>query len=73
LPNNNCEHHANSFVFGIDYSKQVKEREPLFWPKRCGECDSCKREVINNGKGSTVKLTDEITKTNAELGNSTGC
>jgi len=71
LPNNNCEHHANSFVFGIDYSKQVKEREPLFWPRRCGECDSCKRDEINKGKGLTVKLTREIEDTNIELGRST--
>lgn len=74
LPNNNCEHHANSFVFGIDYSEQIrKEPNRKFWGGwNCGFCDWCKLKAKNNGKGSTVKLTNEIEKTNSKLGKTTG-
>jgi len=76
LANNNCEHRANSFVFGIDYSKQVNERpsKSIGWCKKYrGQCiGKCKSNIANDSKGLTVKLTDEITKTNAELDNSTG-
>jgi hypothetical protein len=72
LPNNNCEYHANGFVFGISYSQQVKERKPWFWPKRCDFCESCKSGKVNRGRSSAINLNSEISSTNGGLRNKTG-
>jgi hypothetical protein len=73
LANNNCEHKANSFVFGINYSKQVGKR-PSDSINKCGkgwrtDCNGgCKSGISNNSKGSTIRLSDEIAQTNNQLG-----
>jgi hypothetical protein len=70
LANNNCEHRANSFICGINYSNQVWERPSKaidkcsFWRECSG---GCKSGVSNNNKGSTIKLVDEIIRTDNQL------
>lgn len=58
LANRNCEHFANMFVYGINYSSQVEERF---------SSDRWKYGLFNNGKNSTIKLSDEIITSNNEL------
>ena len=67
LANNNCEHRTNSFVYGINFSKQVQER-PNKSIDNCkrwrGECNgNCKSGIVNNSKGSTINLKNEINQT----------
>src|SRR4051794_17598012 len=52
LHNSNCEHFANMVVYGINYSEQIYNEF------RSG----------NNGKGSTIKLTDEMAESNRKIG-----
>ena len=65
LTGDNCEHFVNAIVLGIYYSQQV-DNNPNLAKTSCrltpgsghfmlGGC-----EYSNNGKGSTIKLTDEI-------------
>jgi len=81
LYNRNCEHFANMIGFGINYSEQVYDNKASINTKEgskaflagftlgtslliTGKPDA----VINNNKGSTIKLTDEINETNGKLG-----
>jgi hypothetical protein len=52
LTDRNCEHSANMIVYGINYSEQIYD------------------SVLsgNNGKGSTIKLTNEMIESNGKLG-----
>jgi hypothetical protein len=52
LYNRNCEHFANMIVYGINYSEQVYKRI----------------SSGNNGKGSTIKLTEEMEESERRLG-----
>lgn len=52
LKDRNCEHFANMIVYGINYSEQIYN----------------KFSSGNNGKGSTIILTDEMEETNNMLG-----
>ncbi|CAG8662947.1 12362_t:CDS:2 [Ambispora gerdemannii] len=63
--NRNCEHFANMIVYGINYSEQVKEKKGLIQVSR-GLLDAF--SPINNGKGSTIKLTNELKETEDKLG-----
>jgi len=76
LLNKNCEHFANSIVYGIDYSKQIENKKDLIR----GSFDVGKvvllglpgffipKPTLNNDKGSTVNLKNEIS--NNSLGES---
>jgi len=76
LLNKNCEHFANSKVYGIDYSKQIENKKDLIK----GSFDVGKvvllglpglfipKPTLNNDKGSTVNLKNEIS--NNSLGES---
>jgi hypothetical protein len=74
LANRNCEHFANACVYGINYSEQVNNH-PV-GARLCPSCFPCKDDNGNptnggnNDKGSTIKLTDELTETNQMLGES---
>ena len=75
LANNNCEHRDNSFIYGINYSKQVQERSGesvsncQFWRGKCW--GDCKIGIANNNK-SSINLSNEISQTNNQLKKSTG-
>lgn len=58
LGDRNCEHFANMIVYGINYSQQVENSSLINivnWNK-------------NNGKGSTIKLTNEMSESESRLG-----
>ena len=69
LANRNCEHLANMLVYGINYSKQVNERQ--LGSSFCTSCFIC---CASNGnptgiggnkdKGDKIKLTNEMSETN---------
>ena len=71
LANRNCEHLANTMVYGINYSKQAVERK--FWSRvgckfsgsACFSRGGCK--ASNNGKNS-ICLRNEIEEVNNNLG-----
>lgn len=54
LCNRNCEYFANMAVYGINYSahRSLLVVDPVF----------------NNGKDSTIKLTEEMKESNEKLG-----
>lgn len=66
ITNRNCEHFANMAVLGINYSGQIDSgtqvalRLKRFVDNFAGES--------NNGKGSTIELTNEINESNNILG-----
>lgn len=78
LTNRNCEHFANMIVYGINYSKQVEERKEELVAKNVGLTVAFplpslvfNNYSINNGKGSTFKLTEEMSESNSKLGSKT--
>lgn len=53
LANNNCEHYANSRIFGLKWSEQVKDRpsDSLVWShywSNYEKCNNCKSRITNN-------------------------
>ncbi|CFW92762.1 protein of unknown function [endosymbiont DhMRE of Dentiscutata heterogama] len=77
LTNRNCEHFANMIVYGINYSEQIEENKfKIINAHRTGRALGggllglfvIPDPEINNGKSSTIKLTDEINETNNKLG-----
>lgn len=60
LANRNCEHLANMLVYGVNYSSQVYDREVELKLKL--------EYKLNNHKGSTICLKNEIQETDRELG-----
>lgn len=78
LANRNCEHFANMIIYGINYSDQVYDNRGKFQTKNVGltlffptPSLVLNNYDINNGKGSTIKLKDEIRETNNKLGEKT--
>lgn len=74
LANKNCEHLANMLVYGINYSKQVEDNEgklitrnALHWGAGGIFSLLWHDPSINNGK-STLKLSDEMSKSNDKFG-----
>jgi hypothetical protein len=78
LTNRNCEHLANMLVYGIDYSEQIENKKNLI----VNNNRSTNRELLgnvvigvnmavnstlNNNKGSTIRLINEINETDREL------
>lgn len=75
----NCEHFANMCVYGINFSEQVENNKTaLTAPIDIGRGflapftfgltligGPC---TVNNGKGSTIKLTNEMSESNGRLG-----
>ena len=61
IANRNCEHLANMIVYGINYSEQVKKGPIKSW------IGTRNFNVINNGKGSAIKLTNEMSESDREL------
>lgn len=81
LKNRNCEHLANMLTYGINYSEQVEDRSTILKSGTNSRLflggltlgvsillTGAPELEINNGKGSTIKLTDEIRKTEDLLG-----
>jgi len=68
----NCEHFANMMIYGVDYSKQVKDCS--FGSRFCINCFVCKNNdgsisrSGNNDKGNKFKLANEMEETNDRLG-----
>jgi len=74
LANRNCEHFANMVVYGINYSKQEDRKDELI-AKNIGLTVAFpipalifNNYSINNGKGSAIKLTNEMSESNDKLG-----
>ena len=72
LLNKNCEHFANSIVYGIDYSKQIENKKDLIRGTNMFTPISLflPTSSINNDKGDTVNLRKEIIGTENSLGES---
>lgn len=76
LFNRNCEHFANMATFGINYSNQIEKKKELIRTiARTGKSALfgpmlllTPNPTLNNGKGSTIKLTDELKETYDKLG-----
>jgi len=75
LADRNCEHFANMIVYGINYSEQIEDNKDLIIAKNIGVTSLFplpslifNNYSINNGKGSTIKLTNEMSETNDKLG-----
>ena len=80
LRNRNCEHFANMVVYGINYSEQVERKKGLlkstpdffrgfFAPFTFGATIwAVDSPTINNDKGSTIKLINEMSESNGKLG-----
>jgi hypothetical protein len=77
LRNRNCEHFANMLVYGINYSEQIeRNKSSIISASRVGKAIGgglaglllIPDPELNNGKGSTVKLTNEIKESNEKLG-----
>jgi hypothetical protein len=75
----NCEHFANMCVYGINYSEQIEKNKELIRNLVRARDTAIfgvpglllsSEPVLNNGKDSTVKLTDELKETYDELGRS---
>jgi hypothetical protein len=75
LVNRNCEHFANMMIYGINYSEQIEDKRetlnrarnftrvffsPFTW--------TTDEPMINNDKGSTINLTNEMRETEDKLG-----
>jgi len=79
LAHHNCEHFANMIVYGINYSEQIESNKaklmgsanfirgflvaPTLGLNLIGE-----PYTINNNKGSTIKLINEMRESNGKLG-----
>lgn len=59
LFNRNCEHFASALILGIDLSKQMLKDNHHFWYSVLEKKVGITR---NNGKGETIKLTEERKK-----------
>ena len=82
LNNRNCEHFANMIGFEINYSEQVYNNRTALTTRENSKALLAGvtfgtslfltgvPNTINNDKGSTVRLTDEINETNNKLKNS---
>jgi len=62
-------------VYGINYSEQIEDKKDLINAKNIGVTSLFplpslifNNYSINNGKGSTIKLTNEMSETNDKLG-----
>lgn len=82
LRNRNCEHFANMIVYGINYSKQVWDNDMSLNVTNGLKLSaaiptlglsmlftgSLETDGTNNGKCSTIKLTNEMNESNDKLG-----
>jgi Lecithin retinol acyltransferase len=74
LRNRNCEHFANMVVYGINYSEQIENKQDDLTAlnlTRVGAstaADGIEDTTLNNDKGSTIKLTNEISESDGKLG-----
>ncbi|CAI2196978.1 16544_t:CDS:2, partial [Funneliformis geosporum] len=74
LANRNCEHFANMIVYGVNYSEQIENNKDVIIAKNIVRSLGGFLSIItnnysiNNGKGSTIKLTNEMSETNGKLG-----
>jgi len=73
----NCEHFANMCVYGINYSEQIEKNKELIRNLVRAKDTAIfgvpglllsSEPVLNNGKGSTIKLAEEIRETNERFG-----
>jgi hypothetical protein len=79
LHDRNCEHLANMLVYGINYSEQVENKKTsltapidvargFLAPFTLGLTLISGPITVNNNKGSTIKLTNEMRETDDKLG-----
>ena len=67
LCNRNCEHLANMLVYGINYSEQIEDKKDIIRGVRWNMPPHAALIPINNDKGSTIKLVNEINETENKL------
>jgi hypothetical protein len=79
LHDRNCEHFANMIAYGINYSEQVERNKTALTapidvmrgfiaPFTLGLSLIGGPCTVNNGKGSTIKLVNEMSESNDKLG-----
>lgn len=84
LRNRNCEHFANMCVYGINYSEQIEKNKLVKFTSEVvvgikagllapftipfGREISISGPSVNNNKGSTIRLINEMSESNGKLG-----